>query len=483
MSPCRTRARHRPRSVRPRCSQRRRPRRPGRARGAAAAFGRPRLLAVAVVAATLGLGVQALPVTAASAPTLAVSRGISIPAFYHPPTVLPRTAGRLVRTEPLPLAPTLPGLTGPLPGRATRLMYASTDSAGRPVAVTGAYLEPARPWTGHGARPLVVVAAGTMGQGDQCAVSIGLQRPLLIGRRTLSAEYEDLSVYRLLAKGIAVVVTDYVGLGATDRLHTYVNRVDEAHAVLDAVRAVHALRAAAATAVSVTSASPIGLYGYSQGGGATAAAAELQPSYAPDVRLAGTYSGAPPADLGTVTRAIDGSDLTAALGWAINGFVQSEPTLRPIVAQHLNAAGRAALKDMSTMCVGEAIVRYSSRHSTAWTTDGRSVNDIVDTEPLLRTFFARQLIGTRRPAGPVRVATGVRDNLVPHAQARTMASAWCRLGGDVTYVPVVLPRLGRALLNHFAALLADQGKAIAWLADRLAGIPAGTNCGALPGLA
>jgi dienelactone hydrolase len=119
---------------------------------------------------------------------------------------------------------------------------------------------------------------------------------------------------------VAVVVTDYAGLGATDRLHTYVNRLDGAHAVLDAVRAARNLEGA-----SVTVDSPVGLYGYSQGGGATAAAAELQPSYAPDITLAGTYSGAPPADLTEVTKAIDGSDLAGALGWAVNGFLQSDP--------------------------------------------------------------------------------------------------------------------------------------------------------------
>lgn len=152
---------------------------------------------------------------------------------------------------------------------------------------------------GQRSTALVAVAPGTMGQGDPCATSLGLQHPLRINGRTVSVGYEDLAVYRLLAKGIAVVVTDYPGLGATDRLHTYVNTVDEGHAVLDAVRAARSL-----PGTSITSGSRVALC-FSQGGGATAAAAELQPSYAPDVTLAGTYSGAPPADLTEVTKAIE----------------------------------------------------------------------------------------------------------------------------------------------------------------------------------
>ncbi|MFJ8598692.1 lipase family protein [Streptomyces shenzhenensis] len=436
---------------------------------------RTRLLSLAVTVTAACLGVQAVPAAAATAPDTVVSRGVPIPAFYQPPAALPAADGALIRSEPLPLALSLPGINGPLPGRATRLMYKSTDSAGRPVAVTGAYLEPAAAWRGGGARPLVALAPGTMGQGDQCAASLGLEHPLLFNGLTVSVGYEDLAIYRLLAKGIAVVVTDYVGLGTTDRLHTYVNRVDGGHAVLDAVRAARSVAGA-----SITPESRVGLFGYSQGGGATAAAAELQPSYAPDVTLSGTYAGAPPADLTEVTEAIDGSDLAGALGWAINGFLQSDPDLKPIAEAHLNAAGRAALADLSTMCVGDAILHYTSRRSTAWTDDGRSIGDIIRTEPALHSFLDAQRIGRLRPAGPVRVATGVTDDLVPHAQARRLAADWCRAGAEVTYVPVVLPGLGRALLNHFAPLLTDQGAAVTWLTDRLSGRTATGTCATLP---
>ncbi|MGV9552844.1 lipase family protein, partial [Streptomyces ardesiacus] len=427
---------------------------------------RPRMLAAAIAAA-LALGAQAVPAVAADGAAggaTTTSRGVEIPAFYTPPSELPGADGTLIRSEPLPLALSLPGIDGPLPGRATRLMYKSTDANGEAVAVTGAYIEPAAKWRGDGPRPLVAVAPGTMGQGDQCAASMALEHPLRLNGQTVSVGYEDLSVYRLLLRGVAVVVTDYVGLGTTDRLHTYVNRVDGAHAVLDAVRAARSLDQA-----SVTSASRVGLFGYSQGGGATAAAAELQPSYAPDVELAGTYAGAPPADLTEVTKAIDGSDLAGALGWSLNGFLQTEPALRPIAERYVNEAGEKALKDLSTMCVGDALFGYGGKSSKEWTRTGQSLSDIIRAEPALQDFLAKQRIGALRPAGPVRVATGTGDDLVPHGQARRLAVDWCDKGGKVTYVPVVLPGVGSGLLNHFAPLLADQGNAISWLTDRLSG--------------
>ncbi|MDT0306450.1 lipase family protein [Streptomyces sp. DSM 44917] len=452
----------------------------GRTRGSA----RRRLACALAVVASVGAGVAFLPAPASGAPERPAAQADApgVPAFYDPPATLPAADGALVRTEPLTLGLRLPGLNGrALPGTATRLMYKSTDSRGRPMAVTGAYIEPAADWDGPGPRPLVALAPGTMGQGDQCAASLALENPfdLDILGGTVSVGYENIAVYRLLAEGIAVVVTDYAGLGTPDRVHTYVNRVDEGHAVLDAVRAARAVEGA-----SVTAASPVGLYGYSQGGGATAAAAELQPSYAPELALAGVYSGAPPADLAAVLEGVDGSALASAIGWTVNGAAESDPALLPLIEENLNDAGREALAESAEMCVGDGMLAHGFTESTEWTATGETVGGLVAREPAARAFLAAQRLGRARPAVPVRVATGVADDTVPHAQARRLAVDWCARGADVTYVPVRLPNLGDGLVltNHFLPLIADQGDALAWLTDRLEGEPAAPNCAALPRL-
>lgn len=449
---------------------------PGTARRSARRRPAPASVVATALAAATCLCVPALPAAAAAGTGEVVSRGVTIPAFYQPPATLPAANGALVRTEPLPLAVSLPGIDGPLPGRATRLMYKSTDSSGRPVAVTGAYIEPTATWKGSGPRPLVALAPGTMGQGDQCAASMALERPIVFNGRTVSVGYEDIAVYRLLSTGAAVVVTDYAGLGATDRVHTYVNRVDGGHAVLDAVRAARAVSGA-----SVTADSRVGFWGYSQGGGAVASAAELQPSYAPDINLAGTYSGAPPADLTEVMKGIDGSALAGALGWSLNGFLQSHPELKAIADNHLSASGKAALNDLSTMCVGDALLGYAFRKSSSWTKNGQSLAAVVDKEPALRNVLDKQRIGRLKPAGPVRLATGIQDDIVPHSQSRRLALDWCAKGGNVTYEAIVLPNLGDKLVtNHLVPLLTDQGDAVSWLTDRLAGKSASSNCWSLP---
>lgn len=403
-------------------------------------------------------------------------------SFYDPPPDLPATAGALVRSEPMRLAVSVrtDGGTRSLPGTATRIMYRTTDAAGAPVASTGTYIEPAARWDGDGPRPLVTLAEGTQGQGDACAPSKTLEKALVVDDGALAIGYEIPNVYAFLAQGIAVVVTDYVGLGTTDRVHGYAVRPEQGHAVLDAARAARQVPGA-----SVTASSPVGIYGYSQGGGAAAAAAELAGSYAPDVPVRGTYAGAPPADLRGVLQSIDGSSLTAAAGWSLNALMAQDPALAAAVEPRLSDTGRAVLKKLETACVGDAAVTSGTAFTktSTWTRDGESLSALIDEVPLAAAAVDAQRIGTMRPDAPVQVLTGTLDDIVQHRQARQLALDWCALGANVTYVPVVqvVPTLGTGV-NHLGPGVTRAASSQAWLVDRLEGKKVRSGCSAVPWL-
>ena len=96
---------------------------------------------------------------------------------------------------------------------------------------------PYNDWPGTGPRPLIVYGPGTQGQGDQCAPSRQFNQgihwsPYL----DIAFNYEELFVATMVARGFAIVMTDYQGLG-TPGVHTYVNRLAQGHAMLDAARA------------------------------------------------------------------------------------------------------------------------------------------------------------------------------------------------------------------------------------------------------
>lgn len=424
-----------------------------------------------LLAASAALGAALIAAPAATA---------ADPAFYQPPSTLPAENGAIVKTAPMQLGASvaLPVLR-PLPGKATKIMYKSTDSNGLPVAVTGTYIEPTLPWTGGGrARPLVSFAEGTQGQGDECAPSRTLETPIAVRSGSLALGYEVPFIYGLLTKGIGVVVTDYVGLGTPGRLHTYVNRVDQGNAVLDAARA--ALKVPGA---SVNAQSPVGVYGYSQGGGAAASAAELAPTYAPELPIKGAYAGAPPADLHSVIRGADGTVLTAVIGYAINGFIESYPSLKPILEANTNSAGLSALRTISGQCTADSIAAFAYRKTNQWSRSGLSLGTIVKSIPEVSAVVDEQRIGRRKPNVPVLVTGGTRDDIVPHGQVKQLALDWCRLGARVDYRPTVqyFDTFGTSI-NHLGPAVLGNAGALGWMVDRLAGGAPPSNCARVPRL-
>ena len=423
------------------------------------------------------LGMVAAPAQATEEDT--TSRGVTIPAFYNPPSSLPAQNGELIRSEPMDLFLRISGPYGSLPGKATRIMFKSTDAANKPVAVTGAYIEPSKKWTGKGNRPLVVVASGTVGAGDQCAPSISLEAPLVfdLEGKTLGLGYDLLAVYNLLGQGVGVVFTDYVGLGNTDRIHTYMNRLDQAHTVNDAARAALQL-----SGTSLKSNSKVGFYGYSQGGGAAGAAAELQPTYAPELNLAGAYVGAPPADLVKTIDGIDGSVLASALAWTINGILYYHPEFTQKIDEYMNDKGKDVLAKASNSCIGEAILGNAFTKTKDLTKTGISLTEVLNKEPQIKTVVETNRIGKIKPAVPVRVATAIVDDTVPHKQARQLAVDWCKLRGDVTYDAIKTPNLGNKLVipNHLLPMIVDQPTAVSWMTDRLNGKRHVSNCLVVP---
>ncbi|MGX7723070.1 alpha/beta fold hydrolase [Rhodococcus sp. 5G237] len=395
--------------------------------------------------------------------------------FYLPPEPLPMGApGDVLRTAPSDLALRAPVAEGVFPGQGTKLLYRSNDAKGAPNAVSGTYIEPSTPWNGPGDRPLVALAIGTHGQGDQCAPSrnlgalVNYNPPL-----DFFTEYEVLSINALLLRGIAVVVTDYDGLG-TPGHHTYVNRAAEAHAVLDSVRAALKLENA-----SVTENSPVGLFGYSQGGGASGAAAELAPEYAPELNLVGAYVGAPPADLVATLKQIDGTLLTGAIGYTINGLGDAYPEIRDEIDAEVSDRGREMLAAVANQCVPETVANFAFQRTSDYTRTGEPLDVVLDRLPQVQKILAEQRIGNRTPAVPVLLQHGTQDDTVPYGQGRQLALDWCDKGATVQFLPNTTPPiLPGFVINHAVPMIGGLPESVAYIEARLRGEPAPSNCGA-----
>ena len=289
-------------------------------------------------------------------------------------------------------------------------------------------------------------AVGTQGAADRCAPS-----------RTLSTgeQYEGVGISALLGRGHTVVVTDYEGLG-TPGAHTYMVRESQAHAVLDSVRA-----AAQVDGAEVTASSPVALAGYSQGGGAAAAAAELAPDYAPELDLKGAYAGAPPADLVQVAGRIDGGLYAAFLLYAMAGQLAAYD-VDP--ATHLNETGLTALAGAAETCMVGSLA-YAHLDSATLTHTGQDFPELVRSDAELAGILAEQKLGAegRRPEVPVMIAHSLTDDVIPYRTGRELGLRWCAEGARVRFDPVLTPtHMG----GYVAALPRMHSFLDAALADR-----------------
>jgi hypothetical protein len=372
-------------------------------------------------------------------------------AFYTPPSPLPAgQPGDVIRSRAATYTLDPIGHAPQNGVRSTQVMYRSTDALGQPMAVTGTVLVPTAPWLGFGPRPLVTYGVGTRGLGDDCAPSYTL---------TQGADYEGLFIQALLDKGWAVVVSDYQGLG-TPGVHTYMVGPAQGRAVLDAARA--ALRL---PGTGLTSTSPVGIMGYSQGGSSAGWAAQLESTYAPELNVKGTAAGGVPGDLEATAEFLDGSLFVAFALMASLGLDAAYPELN--LETYLNAEGEELLETAQDMCLVD-VDGFATLLDVAFT----NIDDYVTTNPLDTPAWQARLdevqLGGTKPAAPVFQYHGPIDEIVPFQQAADLRRTWCNRGANVTWS--VLPA------EHALGLVEGVGPAIAWLDARFLGIPTFGNC-------
>ncbi len=212
-----------------------------------------------------------------------------VSGFYTWEGALPDAPGRLLRQQVLETTLGLANAAAQF-----RILYSSTDGIDghTRIAVSGLFFTP-KGEPPAGGWPLLAWAHETAGMADICA-------PSWTGY-SLTVE-TFLNAW--LARGFAIVATDYQGLG-TPGPHPYMAVRPAAYGVLDSIRAVQGAFPAVGRKVL--------LAGYSQGAGAVFGAAGLQPSYAPELDILGTIAtGIPYSTQGTVAARQATAELASA---------------------------------------------------------------------------------------------------------------------------------------------------------------------------
>ena len=376
--------------------------------------------------------------------------------------------GTVLRTRTLPHH--VAGL--PLPVKAVQLLYRSTGANGEPtVNVTSVLLPPLR------LGPPRVVAYGSfydsLAQADEPSYAIA-------GGLTMGGaipQVESLLFAPELSAGRAIAIADTEGQSAD-----FAAGPEYGINTLDGIRAA---LASPATGLG-GGATKVGLIGYSGGAIATEWAAELAPSYAPDVdrKLVGASFGGVLADPAHNLHYVDGSSQWAGvMPMAIVGVSRAfDIDLTPYLSDY----GRQLYEKLQDASIAEVLGKYPG---LTWTQLAKPEYPTPESIPVYVETVNRLIMGAGgTPSVPLQIAQGAfgelegtpgnkpgigpGDGVMIAGDVRTLAREYCARGVPVSYAQY-------DQLAHVGTAVPWITAAIPWLEARFAGAPAPQNCASI----
>lgn len=364
-------------------------------------------------------------------------------AFYEVPQGLsPQPPGTVIRSSPM----SLPGVNG----HGQRILYWSQDRNGTPAVSSGMVWTP----LAEGAnRPILNFAHGTVSLGAECAPSrqsgIASTMPWLNDA---------------LGRGWVVAASDYAGAAGTGDGEHYLVAADQGRDTVNAARAARNLPGTNAGTDMV-------IYGVSQGGLISLAAAAQSPTYAPELHLVADAATAPASDIAGILRANPPQLLN---GWAVTPFLTTQyAKAYPQLDPNALLTPQAALRNQEMAGAGCAATPFAALFARITTVPG--MGDYFKGDPLADPSWRRAFEENRAPdlppGIPVYLAQGLDDQLVPPKFTAALANRYCATGTPVT--TQWNPGVGHDNNNEKAV----SPRVIQWFADRLTNTPNPTNCG------
>jgi alpha-beta hydrolase superfamily lysophospholipase len=366
--------------------------------------------------------------------------------FYTPPSGFEHAhPGTVLRSRSVELA-----FLGLVPQRfsATQLLYRTTDLNGDPQAAVTTVVAPTerdvtRPC------PIVSYQCAIDAVAGRCFPSYALRR----GAKAVGAlaQFEFLLIAAALAEGWAVSVPDHEGTAGM-----WGAPYEPGYHVLDGVRAAQNCER-----LNLSADAPVGLWGYSGGGLATAWAAEVCGDYAPDLDVVGAVLGSPVADLGHAFRRLNGSVYSGLPAMVVAALTHIYPELDRVIQAHATETGKAMLLRIEKMTTAHAVLRFIGMDMDNLV--DRPLEEILQT-PEVQRVFDRIKLGTATPATPVLLVQAVHDRIVSVDDIDDLADTYRDGGASVTYHRDLFSE--HILLHPMSAPMA-----LRWLRDRFANRP------------
>ena len=370
--------------------------------------------------------------------------------------------------------------------QAWRIAYISSDVSDRKTISTGLIVAPIGKAPLEG-RPVMAWAHGTTGTAQSCGPSqvinpaVPLNQYFLVGGNSWT-DYGIPNLEEFIKEGYVVVATDYQGLGGGGK-HQYAVAGTNGRDLINSARAAISMLDVGASHRTI-------FYGWSQGGGATIAAASLgaylnkKGSVADDLQVLGFVALAPD-DAGVMIQ--NATKDQASADKAINGLIQlfsdnifNFSHFAMTIWGTQAAYPHLKLSDIFTdqgANVVDQVLSNKCMHVVADTlnyTYGNQFKTLLTDKPTNTMAWVKALIDGSvlpiKPVAPVVIYWGSKDTAVPPIMHELYQKQMCSMGRNIERIQLPGEQ------THFSTPGVSAPMYLRWVKDRIAGKPLPNGC-------
>ncbi|PNY25270.1 Lipase 4 [Tolypocladium capitatum] len=273
---------------------------------------------------------------------------------------------------------------------------------------------------------------------------------------TLITELELLLVQGALDQGWVVIAPDFLGPNAA-----FLANGLAGHATLDGIRA--AINSASFTGIRPNP--TISMWGYSGGAQATLWAAELQPSYAAELNIAGAAAGGPAPNLANVIAQANGKASAGLIAAGFAGLSNQYPEVLPVLDQHLLPQNRSEFEKVRSQCYLADGQDFTNKNVLSMFDDPT----LPFTNALLSSLLTENGPGQQTPHIPLFIYKAVHDEISPVADTDGLVAKYCHAGVGVTYEK-------DSSSDHSELAINGAPRALSWLISVMNGHPPAAGC-------
>ena len=262
-----------------------------------------------------------------------------------------------------------------------------------------------------------------------------------------------------LGLGWYVNVPDHEG-----PLASFLEGVQEGHAVLDSVRA------ALQTDCGLAKDARYAMWGYSGGSIASEWAAELQVQYAPEMKFAGAAMGGLVSNLTAAIASITGGWSAGLIPEGLLGITSQYPDAYNYLVSQLKESGpynKTTFLSAKEMTINEAFVFFANQSAFKYFKNGADVLNAPVMQNVINQQGYMGYHGT--PEMPLFIYKAINDELTPIASTDDLVDRYCGVGVNIVYER-------NSIGGHLAEETNGDKRAFEWLSQVLGGTYEHTGC-------